>query len=245
MTRIVTCVVLLLLWSHSVFASMAIDGSVTTNTTTGNAYVVSLTTTQSNDVIIVMSYSFSSAGNVSSISDTTGLTWHKRQAGATGGSLDYDEWYAIAASPLSADSITITYGAAPNERVAAFGISGANTSVPFDPNVSLPAQSNSGSSNVSTLSVSSISTNTSSDMLITSLRGLGSLPTLTRPSGFSAVLTGGSSTDFAYDVVSSTLSSATETYSWTGGAQQASMMFDAVQAAGTGGPSVNVLLGVP
>ena len=58
-----------------------------------------------------------------------GLTWIKRAA--TGGGSDIEEWYAIAASPLVADTITVTQTSANFLEVVAFGWSGANTSSPF------------------------------------------------------------------------------------------------------------------
>ena len=85
-------------------------------------------------------------GGSFSVSDTAGLAFLPRTAPvAIGGGQFIQTWYAIATTPLSSDSISVRtsltgetwYG------VIAFGVSGANTASPFDPNPLLPrAQAN-------------------------------------------------------------------------------------------------------
>lgn len=61
--------------------------------------------------------------------------------GNTAITFDVEEWYAAASSTLSSSSITATLSAPDTAAtwIAAFGISGANTPSPFDPDISLPA----------------------------------------------------------------------------------------------------------
>ena len=95
-----------------------------------------MTTANANDVIIL---NIAENGTtVSSVSDTAGLTWHQEAVAGTGPYLIY-QYYAIAPTALSADAITVNFtGSSYFADLNAFGISGANTSSPFDPNASLP-----------------------------------------------------------------------------------------------------------
>jgi len=63
--------------------------------------------------------------------------------GSTGTTFDLEEWYAVAPSALSSASIAATLSAPDTAAtwIAVFGVSGANTAGPFDPNPSLPATS--------------------------------------------------------------------------------------------------------
>lgn len=69
--------------------------------------------------------------------------------------MDLEEWYATASSPLSAASITATLSTSDTGAtwIAVFGISGANTVSPFDPNTSIPDTS-SGATPSTTVSTS-------------------------------------------------------------------------------------------
>jgi hypothetical protein len=113
---------------HAAFAALSFDG-----TTQGGGYVSlatsSLTTSNSNDVIVAYALTI---GTSLAISDVAGLTWHSRAATSTTGGGLLEEWYAIAPSPLSNDVITVTTNNN-YEEFNAFGVSGANTSSPFDP----------------------------------------------------------------------------------------------------------------
>lgn len=99
----------------------------------GNATAVSttatLTTTQANDVIIL--FGEANSGPLTAVSDTASLTWHHRaDTNSTGN--DIEEWYAVASSALSADIITATQTASAFMTIDTFGVSGANTTSPFD-----------------------------------------------------------------------------------------------------------------
>ncbi len=134
----------------------ALDGSVAVYGTTGSPKTLTLTTANAGDIIIVgglcnLGISGFPTG-VSSITDVAGLTWHKRvDANVPGGAGDFYifEYYAVAPSALSSDVITVTFSRATTYlSMAAFGVSGANTSSPFDPNASIPTQTDGGSNAV-------------------------------------------------------------------------------------------------
>jgi hypothetical protein len=109
--------------------------------------------------------------DVSSISDTAGLTWHKRKAldffgPADSGNafFDLEVWVAAAPSQLTSDAITINLSGTPDgAAVVACAVSGiTNFTYPnyFDPNVSLPASASNGSTfNNMTVSVNTTDTN--------------------------------------------------------------------------------------
>ncbi len=130
-----------------------LDGSVASGqwSSTNSVTTGSVSTTHSNDVIVLAvsagTASTSAAATVSSVTDTGGLSW-TRQARVTGpgsASGEYggaEIWYALAPSALSGDKVTITYSSAnavDDGTYYLFGLSGANTTTPFDPNASLPA----------------------------------------------------------------------------------------------------------
>ncbi len=110
--------------------TLALDGSVNGTIAAGSSGSVSLTTANTNDVIIVSV--ITANGTTASVSDAAGLTWTQRLL-ATNTANTY-EFYAISANALSADSITVTLSATDNAVIVAFGVSGASTSSPFDGN---------------------------------------------------------------------------------------------------------------
>lgn len=222
-----------LLALNPAWATLAIDGAVSATPADAAVQTITLTTTNSNDVIILILKS-NNTNTVSGIADVAGLSWAKRkQINWSGGANDLEEWYAIAASPLSADVITVTWTStgAVGGRDEAYGISGANTSVPFDTDAGQPYSVSTAAASTST---TTITTTTANDMLITtgyiSGGGLSS-----RPSGFTQIVSSGSFADVAYKVVSATQSGVNVTYTWSAGFN-AGMITDAVvQASGGGG----------
>ena len=114
-------------------SGIALDGSASN----GCGYVttcnISLTTTQSNDVIIVGCDCWPS-GTTFSVKDMAGLTFIPRESQlGIGGNQLMQTWYAISTSPISSDAISVTttrtgetwYG------IVVFAVSGANTVNPF------------------------------------------------------------------------------------------------------------------
>jgi hypothetical protein len=110
---------------------------------------VTLTTTLDDDVIVlaIVMGGFSNAAVAASVTDTAGLTWHRRnqrwQRGGTksGGTIinhgfDMEIWWAHAPTPLTADVITVV-PVAPGVgamTLEAFGVAGANYTTPWDTN---------------------------------------------------------------------------------------------------------------
>ena len=121
-------------------SSFGLDG-VGTNNCQGQFCVHSqlLTTTMGGDVVILI-VDCNGCSKLS-VTDSTGLTFSQRLAYATGDRLW--EFYAIAASPLTSDNITVLPDSSDTGAVfkgmQTFAIHGANTSAVFDPNPSMPA----------------------------------------------------------------------------------------------------------
>jgi hypothetical protein len=129
---------------------LALDGVGYTAGASGTTCAITLTTTSTNDVIIV--FAAVNSTTTASIADTAGLTWALRQR-VVGGSDCIEEWWAISAGVLSADTITLTLSATSSfVSASAHGISGANTSNPFDQNASLPGTNAAGIVAISTSS---------------------------------------------------------------------------------------------
>lgn len=145
-----------------------IDGSAVHGSGPGNSsHAVTLTTTQTNDIICVLAYSENSGGTKRSVSSVSGggLTWARRAQSNSGsaGISDYELWWALAPTALSAVAITVTFsGTYDDSMLVAFGVHGCNTAAPFDPNASVPAvRSNDGSGGFT-----GISTTNANDLLI-------------------------------------------------------------------------------
>lgn len=174
-----------LLNARAVYATggLAIDGSAQASGI-ASSHSVSLTTRSSPDVIYLSVVIQATGATVSSVSDTAGLTW-KTRASITTGDIPTYTWYAIAGSALSSDSITVTVSGTYYFTIIAFGISGADTSNPFDPNTAVPA-SNSGS--FPTSPSVSISTTGTNDMII-GIVGAFNIASLTPGSGFTSIQT--------------------------------------------------------
>ena len=118
--------------------------------------------------------SVGASGSVSTITDTSGLTWAKRFQSQTGGTepyMDVETWWAYTPDAISSQTVTINFDlpsstnfdAASVAEIVVEGFTGiAYISTPWDANVSAPAHTyDSGSGNPST----TLST-TSSDTLI-------------------------------------------------------------------------------
>ena len=114
-----------------------------------------LTTTNSNDVIVVIAQcgftgscgpccsSDSSVDNITSIVDDGGHTWTLRAAYTPPHGRSIWEYYTVADSPLSSDMINVTWsGSNTPVGFVGLGINGANTQHPWDPSPKLPAEEN-------------------------------------------------------------------------------------------------------
>ena len=113
--------------------ALALDGSGTGHST-GGAITISLTTTSDNDVIIVaLSETPGVAPPVPSVSSTPALTWTQRRTyNSPSSASSLIEYYAVWSSHGSL-SITVTPdGGETGAAAVAFGVSGAETTSPFD-----------------------------------------------------------------------------------------------------------------
>jgi hypothetical protein len=170
--------------------------------------------------------------------DTAGLTWNERSSSPVqeGSSEEVDEWWAVAPSPLSSDTISVgESGSSSHETVAiAIAISGANTTNPFDPANSGNPYTNTGSSG--TPSVSGVSTSNANDMIIALAGYSGTSTNETAASGYTLVASQTNNTSTPawgaaeYKIVASMQSSASATWGTTiSGSDNWAMIVDAVR----------------
>jgi len=136
----------------SSFAPPALDGSGMVSDTATTGTVSGLTTSNADDLIYVVALIRGTA-TVSSVTNSgSALTWSQRGAVSDGSNERVETWWAIAPTAASRD-ITVNFGASTIFIVIAFGISGADTSAPFDPNLgSLVTGTGSGTTQSVTIS---------------------------------------------------------------------------------------------
>ena len=218
MRRLLFAFAVLFLSVHSAFAALALDGSTgVLNSSGGTTASMTLSTTSANDVIVV-SCAYNGAVSITSVTGA-GLTFTSR---AKAGNTQYiDEWYALASSALSDETITVTFSSNNSyDACSAFGISGANTSAPYDTNASLPVQST---------AAPTYSTSNPNDFIISLTRTLTATPTPT--SGWTSIYapTGGYYL-VQYQIVSAVQTNATIAVPGTNGT-----IADAVVQASTTG----------
>jgi hypothetical protein len=111
------------------------------------------------DVIVGLLVVNDTITTVASVTDTASLHWRFRanETGPTHVQIFF--FYAIAPTPLSADNLTVTLSSGAVASVCEdFGVAGADTNAPFDPNPALPYES-SGNSTVSSLKYSTSNPN--------------------------------------------------------------------------------------
>jgi hypothetical protein len=120
---------------------LALDGSGQCHApATGSSCTVSITSSLGPDVIYCTTTQYYQNTAVS-ITNTAGLTFNPRFS-VVAGHIVQKGWYAIASGTLSSAQITDTEtgsSSTDDASMVCFGVSGANTNSPFDPNVSLPA----------------------------------------------------------------------------------------------------------
>ena len=206
----------------SCLPALTVDGSTTGSFTSANSGSATLTTTMTNDIIVVTVANENTANGVlrtvSSVT-STGLSFAHRSTASINSSpySDTEVWWAYAPGVLSSATITVTLtGSIDDASIVAFGVNGANTASPWDPNVSLPKTATGTSSGNPT--VSAVSTTSANDMLLglngDTLAGAGTPSVETAGSGYTLIKTqvngGGSGASEAaaeYKVVSATQSS--------------------------------------
>jgi len=116
--------------------TLAIDAYVATGGFVGGSSVPLPHLTTTNNVVIVV-FIGNITGTLATISDSASLTWTLRANYVNGGT-KINEYYAISASSLSSDTITITTTGGGVTSAVAIAISGANIASPYDVNVALP-----------------------------------------------------------------------------------------------------------
>lgn len=217
-------------------SSLAFDGS-TGALTESSSVSASLTTSSSNDVIILSAGTSSPAASVSSIVDSASLAWTHRATETGPTSVEMEEWYAVASSPLTSDSITVSWSGSGDNTFEAFAISGADISSPFDPNPALPAVATGTGNNPSV----TISTSNANDIvfgLLANEHQSAFCHTETTGGGFtdtgaaqSCALGSGSSqnSDQEYRIVTSTQTNLAASFTTSnGGSNEWAMIGDAV-----------------
>lgn len=210
---------------------LALDGGAGSGTTCDSSPVsscaVTLTTTKSNDVIVVYCVDGTAPATFSTPT-ATGLTFTQRGTTSSLANRTQALWYAIAASPIS-ESVTCSWtSGAQVGAVIAFGVHGANTAAPFDTNAGLPYfNANFPNPNPSC----TISTSNANDFIFTGVYSNGAAITANPASPFSSIVTN-TIMAASYDVVSSVQTNLAIQWS-ASGSPRVAWMCDAIVAAGT------------
>lgn len=122
--------------------ALTLDGFANSSKSSATSATVSLTTTKTNDIIVVVVGAEATTGVppiVSGVSSTSGLTWAKRSTKSATANAQ-EVWWALAPSILTNEVITVTYTATFDDWAGtAFGVNGCNTAAPWDTSTSLPA----------------------------------------------------------------------------------------------------------
>jgi hypothetical protein len=225
------------------FRMLIPDGFASGSSHSATTAAATLTTTRSDDIIIALiGAELAAAGSpqVSSISNTAGLTWGlRKRLTFTGGRHTNPQvveiWWAHAPSPLTADVTTVTFnGAMDNANVTVFAVAGATISAPWDTNGSLPATNTDVTGSTTNPSVGGVATNGSNVMAIAFWgSGNNSNAVGTPPTGFTIIdhVSNTLGTDWeythsAYKGSIAALSSETETF--TEGELDWGMVVDAI-----------------
>lgn len=225
-------------------AAPSVDGScAAANQHTGAG--CSLTTTLTNDLIVVAVYSETNNFPPTSVSAISGggLSWTKRSSktfsGGSGG--DFEIWYASSAGTLTGAALSATFSSSVDDwAFMAFGVNGANATTPWDSNSSLPAFSTPTSGNKP--SVSPVCTTGANDLLLAFMGATADNITNQNavPSGFTKINSAGTNAgslfaevSTASEQIASPLSLATITWNVSNGTT--TLIFDALAADGTVG----------
>ena len=147
--------------------SLAIDGTADYQGACTPFCTATLTTTSTNDVIIVFFTSVPTPAGTPPVTDADSLSWSLRTSVSNTGGILYEYW-ATSAAALTADAIKVSAGiAGTTGTIYAFGVSGANTASPFDPHGGIPATVM-GTSTPFTLAITTTNAN---DMIIGAIQG--------------------------------------------------------------------------
>lgn len=213
----------------------SLDGTpVTANSTAQTVVTSTFSTTYSGDILVCAAQvGTGGVGNsVSTITDSSGLTWTRRALQTfESGLREISIWTAPAGSGSAySGTITATMASAASYsgRIFVAAYSNPNSTV-MDANSSNPSTSQNTSSTTSCSTT--ISTNNAKDILFALMCNNSSVGTLTLPSGFTNTVTGGTSSSLSYKVVTTTQSSLSVSWSWTGTADKNACAVVALQFA--------------
>ncbi len=150
--------------SAAVTSGYGIDTSVTAAANPASSIGASLTTNYG-DEVLVLYVTWSGTQTISGVAGA-GLAWSSRGS-ATSGSINIAEYYAKAASAISAQTITVSFLTATTGDITLVivGVTGVNFGSPFDPNFATAASS---TGNSKTPSVT-VSTTNAIDLVISGL----------------------------------------------------------------------------
>ena len=196
-------------------ASLGLDGSSANgcpNYTSSCSATIS--TSHGNDILITFAIEQLDLQTscTFNLSDTAGLSWTARSdiffdpTGRT----QVQEFWAVAANPLSSNMVTESISGCGNNynNLIVFGISGANIYSPFDPNAALPGSANGYSGDTSVL----VSTSNPNDMVIGSVIHGNICCFPAAGPGFTLITPPGT-TAAEYDIVNATVSGLAVTFS--------------------------------
>ena len=234
---------------------LALDGKGFGSASGGSCvWSQTLTTTKAPDVIVGLLVVNDTTTRINKVSDTASLLWKSRINETGPSDVQIFFYYAIASTPLTAaDSMTFVLSSGAVATVCQmFGVSGADVNMPFDPNPGMPSE-DSGNLSDTTLNFNSFNPN---DFLIIlqgfcaqGVAGSGS------PAGFTTIVGAQSAhstptncaanflqTNTYYEIVTSTQSLDTVSWSFDAKSSPFAIIGDAIQS--TPGPlSVSVIAG--
>jgi len=227
-----------------------LDGSATGVSQSTTTVAAALTTTGTNRIICALIYFELNAGRLWATGVSGGgLTWNKRTQATTfqgSGQATYNGqtlelWWALAPTALAAVTMTATCSATfDGAAMLLFGVSGCNTTNPWDANVSLAARATNFFATVPTFT--NISTTQANDFLIFGFGSNGNQTIGTVPTGFTSIgarVNGSPPVNFAAVGAASlgvTVAQTSQTYAWGSAFTTAAnaVIFDAL-TADTGG----------
>ena len=217
-------------------ATPALDQSVIGQSGgTGSNFVTTptLTTVQQNDVVYT-SASISCAASACparpAISDSQSHTWHARSSATQASNNIVFTWYTTSA-PIFSATVTIQFpvGVSKVFTVIAFGISGADTASPFDPNAAVPATGSNNGASPQTASAT-ITTTNPNDLIIGAL-----VATQTCNTGTCLTITkGGAFTLIQQSTLGFELGGSAEYETVTAAAARLSVTYSVTSSGGTG-----------
>jgi hypothetical protein len=139
---------------------LSLDGQGQVFQTSGSSSTASLTTVNAGDVIVAVA-STNGTNDITGVHSPTlgAFTLRTNDHTATAGGRTVSIYYAVSSGTLSSEAVKASYSDSVYSFFVTFGVSGANTSTPFDPNAAVPSfNTGSGSTGSSTFSTTNANT---------------------------------------------------------------------------------------